>query len=279
MMNPSSLPSSSSCPSSLLLFPKTLLMCVVDISRSRPYLDDLNGEDQGGCVSNIVSKFELDPTVNESIIIDSLGCCYFGRKLLLTTLFFFGNDRVTSLFYQDSDERNISEALDEIKMYYDCRYISSLEAAWRLFGYGIHFREPNVVRLGFYLPDKQSVIFQEGAVIEDVLDRPSSRCTMFTAWMEANKRYCKAKELTYAEFPKWFTWDAKQRDSRPRKKRNCIWQIILFRGCESYEDIRTFNGFVYPSFRDAYYARGLLDDDREYIDAIVEAVFGVPKTC
>ncbi|KAL6580529.1 hypothetical protein OROMI_008553 [Orobanche minor] len=175
-------------------------------------------------------------------------------------------------------------------MYYDCRYISASEASWRLFGYEIHFREPNVVRLGFHLPDKQSVIFQEGAVIEDVLDRPSSRCTMFTAWMEANKRYSKAKELTYAEFPKWFVWDAKQREWRPRKKGTAYGRLYyvypgsgelyflrillnVVRGCESYEDIRTFNGFVYPSFRDACYARGLLDDDREYIDAIVEASF------
>ncbi|KAL6579907.1 hypothetical protein OROMI_007931 [Orobanche minor] len=48
-------------------------------------------------------------------------------------------------------------------MYYDCRYISASEAAWMLFGYDVHFKEPNVVMIGFHLLEKQNIIFQEGA--------------------------------------------------------------------------------------------------------------------
>ncbi|XP_061367498.1 uncharacterized protein LOC133310564 [Gastrolobium bilobum] len=40
------------------------------------------------------------------------------------------------------------------------------------------------------------------------------------------------------------------------------------RGCTSYEDLRTINGVVFPTFKDACYSLGLLDDDNEYIDAI-----------
>ena len=43
------------------------------------------------------------------------------------------------------------------------------------------------------------------------------------------------------------------------------------KGPKSFADIRTHNGQVCPTFRDACYALGLLDDDREYIDAIEEA--------
>ncbi|XP_052171523.1 uncharacterized protein LOC127787502 [Diospyros lotus] len=39
----------------------------------------------------------------------------------------------------------------------------------------------------------------------------------------------------------------------------------------TYDDIKTINGVVYSSFRDACYALGLLNDDKEYIDGIVEA--------
>ncbi|XP_035834163.1 uncharacterized protein LOC118482677 [Helianthus annuus] len=43
------------------------------------------------------------------------------------------------------------------------------------------------------------------------------------------------------------------------------------KGPTSFDDIKTVNGQVYNSFRDACYALGLLDDDSEYIEAIKEA--------
>ncbi|XP_052623734.1 uncharacterized protein LOC128129080 [Lactuca sativa] len=43
------------------------------------------------------------------------------------------------------------------------------------------------------------------------------------------------------------------------------------KGPRSFEEIRTVNGEECLSFRDACYALGLLDDDKEYIDAIKEA--------
>ena len=43
------------------------------------------------------------------------------------------------------------------------------------------------------------------------------------------------------------------------------------RGCTSYDDIRTFNGVTYQSFREACYAMSLLIDDQEFVDAIKEA--------
>ena len=43
------------------------------------------------------------------------------------------------------------------------------------------------------------------------------------------------------------------------------------KGPKSFEEIRTVNGEEFPTFRDACYALGLLDDDKEYVDAIKEA--------
>ncbi|XP_073045977.1 uncharacterized protein [Primulina eburnea] len=44
-----------------------------------------------------------------------------------------GHDRVTASFYQSSDNENFGKTVDEFNMYYDCRYISPCEAAWRIF--------------------------------------------------------------------------------------------------------------------------------------------------
>ncbi|XP_073041919.1 uncharacterized protein [Primulina eburnea] len=47
--------------------------------------------------------------------------------------------------------------------------------------------------------------------------------------------------------------------------------ICSIRGATCYDDISIVNDVQYRSFRDACYALGLLNDDKEYIDGIVEA--------
>ncbi|XP_057723585.1 uncharacterized protein LOC130939500 [Arachis stenosperma] len=94
------------------------------------------------------------------------------------------------------------------------RYIFPCEAAWRIFGYNIHYKDPLVVRLGFHLLGEQPVVFQNDENLQDVARKA---------------------------------------------------------GPTSYEDIRTINGVVYPTYRDACYGKGILDDAKEYIDAIKKA--------
>lgn len=42
-----------------------------------------------------------------------------------------GNDRVTTRFSESITGKKKGNLLDEVKMYYDCRYLSPCEAAWR----------------------------------------------------------------------------------------------------------------------------------------------------
>ncbi|XP_072065070.1 uncharacterized protein [Arachis hypogaea] len=72
-----------------------------------------------------------------------------------------GNDRVTTSFYQSAEDSMSGRVVDEIKNYYDCRYISSYEAALRLFGYDIQIKDPTVIRLPFHLPEDHPVIFRD----------------------------------------------------------------------------------------------------------------------
>ncbi|XP_074297029.1 uncharacterized protein LOC141627702 [Silene latifolia] len=68
-----------------------------------------------------------------------------------------GSDRVmmqSSYMRRNEDDPG---RFDEIKRYYDCRYLSTYEAAWRLFGFEIHYRTPAVERLQYHLPDEQPI--------------------------------------------------------------------------------------------------------------------------
>ena len=65
-----------------------------------------------------------------------------------------GHDCVTASFYQSVDKDGNKKEVDEIKIYYDCRYISPCKVAWRIFGFDIHFRDPPVKYLSFHLPNQ-----------------------------------------------------------------------------------------------------------------------------
>ncbi|XP_072087913.1 uncharacterized protein [Arachis hypogaea] len=79
-----------------------------------------------------------------------------------------GNDRVTTSFFKVDDGFGSAVQVDEIQNYYDCRYISACEAALRLFGFEIHYKELNVIRFPFHLPGQQSVIYEDNDAIDNV---------------------------------------------------------------------------------------------------------------
>ncbi|XP_076944432.1 uncharacterized protein LOC143615082 [Bidens hawaiensis] len=200
-----------------------------------------------------------------------------------------GPYRATISLVQNNSPDNEDPNADEIKAFYECRYLSACEAAWRIFAFDVHYRVPPVTRLPFHLPGQQQVIYGPEEDIEDVLTKPSNAASMFIGWMEANKSYRHARKLSYAEFPTQFVWKKTAPPKWvPRLKGFAIGRIhavpasfdeayylrILLnkvKGPQCFEDIRTVDGVVCDSFRDACYRRGILDDDKEYIEVTEEA--------
>ncbi|KAI9082966.1 hypothetical protein K1719_035109 [Acacia pycnantha] len=129
---------------------------------------------------------------------------------------------------------------------YNARYVSSCEASWRIFGFDIHHRQPPVERLSFHLHEQQAVYFSQKQRMSSLVNNPGVKESMFLAWLG---------------------------HSTPAQGELYYLRLLLtkVRGPKNYEDIRTVNQIVYPTFREACYALGLLDDDNEYIDAIKEA--------
>lgn len=145
-----------------------------------------------------------------------------------------------------------------------------------------------MTKLSFHLPGQQFLVYNEDDPIEEVISKCTISQSKFLAWMEANRKYPEARELTYADFPTKFVWVLKTKEWKPRDRGFAIGRITyvppsyvqayylrvllnIVKGPRSFEEIRTVKGIVYPSFKDACYALGLLDDDKEYIEAIKEA--------
>ena len=212
-----------------------------------------------------------------------------------------GQDRVTVAFEKEKNNDNTttqasekennegakSKSKDKIKEYYDCRYLSACEAAWRLYRFPIHYQYPHVERLSFHLPDQQPIVFEDDDNVEDVLLKPTVKHSQFLQWMELNKTNKLAQTLTYVEFPKKFVWNKQTRKWTRRKKGSAVGRInyvpraigeafylrILLnikKGPRTYKEIKTHNKKEYATFKETCYAMGLLDDDREYIQSIKE---------
>ncbi|XP_004501122.1 uncharacterized protein, partial [Cicer arietinum] len=196
-----------------------------------------------------------------------------------------GPDRAT---IEISNRTENGQVLDEIKQYYECRYLAPCEAVWRTFEYDIHQRWPPVIRLSFHLENEQSVMYSENYSIQSVVARNEELDTMFLAWFEANKKYPEGRELTYAEFPTRFVYIKNSKTWQPRKQGNSIGRLTYIppgggdvyflrllltiqKGCTSYNDIKRVDGTTHKTFKEACFALGLLQDDNEFVYAITEA--------
>ncbi|XP_038687481.1 uncharacterized protein LOC119986860 [Tripterygium wilfordii] len=143
-----------------------------------------------------------------------------------------------------------SSNVDEVKQYVDCRYISATEACWRIFQFNINYREPGVERLSFHLPNQQSIIFQDDYVLEDVWHKAELQ------WKKRRAGKCIGR-IYYAH---------------PTSGERYYLRMLLnvVKGPTSFEDIRTVNGVVFDTFKEACYALGLLEDDKEWSECLEE---------
>lgn len=134
------------------------------------------------------------------------------------------------------------------------------------------------------------MIYKDGDTVESVLGRVHLSKIMFLAWFDCCEIYPEAREITYPELPTRFVYDAKLKVWNPRKRGFAIGRLesvcplsgqryylrVLLnkvKGPRCYDDIKTVKGIVQPSFEEACYELGLLDDDMEYIEGLKECAF------
>jgi hypothetical protein len=204
-----------------------------------------------------------------------------------------GSDRATIVLQEnlpnsENDQQQSNIVVDETKAYLDCRYISASEACWRIFEFPIQFRHPAVERLNFHLENEHPIIYLESGSLENVLERPGIEDTKFTEWMKTNEAFEDAREITYADFPMKWVWHNNVKQWQRRKSGNCIGRVYyahpssgekfylrmllnIIKGLRNFKEIRAVNNVTYPTYKDACYALGLLDNDNEWHDCMIEA--------
>uniref|UniRef100_A0A0A9DV49 ATP-dependent DNA helicase n=1 Tax=Arundo donax TaxID=35708 RepID=A0A0A9DV49_ARUDO len=189
---------------------------------------------------------------------------------------------------EDAPHDDETQTINEVKEYLDCRYICEQDACWRIFGFDIHRHFSPVERLPVHLPNENNIVYDAQANMSQVICNENLRKTILTEWFVANKLHPNARKLTYCEFPSKWRWIEKTKSWEPRQIGGKIGRLyyvhpsigeryylrmflIHVKGAQSYEELRTYNGILYPTFKQACKTRGLLGDDQEWYSAFDEA--------
>jgi hypothetical protein len=107
-------------------------------------------------------------------------------------------------------------------------------------------------------------------------------------YFKANAKYPEAKDLLYQDFPSKFVWNDKKHEWKPRQRGFAIGRMYYahpnsgerfylrtllsaVKGATSFQDLRTVNGVLHPTFHAACLAHGLLEDDNEWRQCLQEA--------
>lgn len=202
-----------------------------------------------------------------------------------------GYDCATLRFSKSNDNEVV---YDEVDSYLNCRYVGSVEAAWRIFEYEMHFQTHHVERLDLHLPGQQVVYFREGAE-EQVVANP--RQTKLQAFFKLNQIDDSANNLLYLDIPQHYVWNdsdkkwtKRQRGGNkvisrmytvsPKNKELFHLRLLLLhvRGVKNFDDVKTFDGVTYHTFEEAAHARGIATNNQEWRTTLLEAAtFNTPN--
>jgi len=122
-----------------------------------------------------------------------------------------GHDRATIEISRQRDkvtEGNVV-AVDEIKKYLNCRYVSASKAAWRIFKFDMHEWFPTIERLQYHLPNQQMVLFDDDDDVQEVATRSAISRMMLIEWFKTNQESEIAQSLIFDQFPEQWVCNQK----------------------------------------------------------------------
>ncbi|KAF8077513.1 hypothetical protein N665_1031s0003 [Sinapis alba] len=141
--------------------------------------------------------------------------------------------------------------------YFSNRYLSACESTWRILAFPTQYRSTPVEKLTFHLEGEQPVVYKHGDSVESVMSRVYLTKTMFLAWFDCCFAFGRLAPVS------------------PNSGQLYYLRVLInkVKGPRCYNDIKTNKGIILPSYEEACYELGLLDDDKEYIEGLKECSY------
>ena len=123
-------------------------------------------------------------------------------------------------------------------------------------------------------------MFDDREDLFNIVDESNAQETMLTMCFGANKAYPEARQSTYLDFHILWVWNHSFKIWTVRQKGSSICRLSFahpnygeqyylrllltkIHGATCFEDIRTIDGVLHPTFKSACMALGLLNNDGE----------------
>lgn len=196
-----------------------------------------------------------------------------------------GHDRISFCITRPDS----MQSHDEIDAYQDGRWVSPLEAAWRIFGFSLFEIYLAVIPLHLHLPDMQVMHFNFDESLDDVLANERRSRTMLTDFFRVNSVRPEGPKYLYSEFIEHFVWDAKTWRWKDRKQGVSIGRLLYtlpsqgeryylrlllinLLGPTSFEDLFTFDGIRCATFQESSLRHGFLEHDNSIEHCMDEGI-------
>jgi len=211
-----------------------------------------------------------------------------------------GHDRANSRFHRpdgvasDAAGAAPDQPRNEVQEYLDGWYILASEAAYRILELPMHEMYPVVQRLQLHLDGDERVIFHDGEE-QRAVERgaPASTLTAYFSLMhdlrlrEPNHPHLAIK---YPDIVDQYRWDQPKKKwvlrannsntigrlygVHPAAGERFFLRVLLIHvpGPTCFDDLKTYNYVVHPTFRDACVTRGLLESGEEWIGCLEETI-------
>ncbi|GMG25363.1 unnamed protein product [Ambrosiozyma monospora] len=194
---------------------------------------------------------------------------------------------------QDRCWVDVNAQNDEIQAHLDSRYVSSMEAAYRIFMFPTHNLMPSVMTLQVHLEGQQWIVYNPNANQTVIHDTPLIAYFKFNSSLAESDPTFTLPRYTYEQFPEHYSWNSKTHEWRPRNNNRRQFGRLVFiypgsgeryflrmllnivPGAQSFAHLRTVTGhngnLPFPTFREACAALGLLDEDRAWVNLFTDA--------
>jgi PIF1-like helicase/Helitron helicase-like domain at N-terminus/Helicase len=183
---------------------------------------------------------------------------------------------------------SIKNQYDEIAKFEEGRYVGPVEACWRIFGFQLYYLSCCVIRLPIHLEGDSYIQFDDDANLEDILDSCTNSSQLTDFFRLCREHYTICRNLKYVDVINKCYWDRTKKCWLFRKRERSVvgrmynvspmegeryylrLLLSVVGGPRNFEDVRTYMGICYETYKEAAIARGLINTDDAHSQVLRE---------